>query len=108
MRTAKAIIIFFIALIAFVRFAPQDGRNPQHITRTALAISLTEGRLDIDRFAPLTVDKAMVGDHYYADKPPGLSLLALPAVAAARPSRVGPCVSPAPPSHRRSRPASLA
>lgn len=84
MRTVKALIIFFIALVAFVRYAPEDGRNPQHITRTALAISITDGRLDIDRFARLTVDKAEHDGHFYADKPPGLSLLAVPAVALAR------------------------
>jgi hypothetical protein len=84
MRTIKALIIFFVALVAFIRYAPEDGRNPQHITRTALAISITEGRLDIDRFAPLTVDKAEHDGHFYADKPPGLSLLAVPAVALAR------------------------
>lgn len=83
-RTIKAVIIFFIALVAFIRYAPEDGRNPQHITRTALTISLTEGRLDIDRFARLTVDKAEHDGHFYADKPPGLSLMAVPAVALAR------------------------
>ncbi len=84
MRTVKALIIFFIALVAFIRYAPEDGRNPQHITRTALAISITDGRLDIDRFARLTVDKAEHAGHFYADKPPGLSLLAVPAVAVSR------------------------
>lgn len=84
MRIVKALIIFFIALVAFIRYAPEDGRNPQHITRTALAISVTDGRLDIDRFARLTVDKAEHDGHFYADKTPGLSLLAVPAVALAR------------------------
>jgi hypothetical protein len=84
MRIVKALIIFFIALVAFVRYAPEDGRNPQHITRTALAVAMTDGRLDIDRFAPLTVDKAEHDGRFYADKPPGLSLLAVPAVALAR------------------------
>lgn len=70
MRAAKAIIIFFIALISFVRFAPQDERNPQHITRMGLAYSLSEGRLDIDRFAPLTVDKAEYEGHFYSDRRP--------------------------------------
>ena len=84
MRIVKALIIFFIALVAFVRYAPEDGRNPQHITRTALSVAMTDGRLDIDRFAPLTVDKAEHDGRFYADKPPGLSLLAVPAVALAR------------------------
>jgi hypothetical protein len=39
------------------------------------------GRLDIDRFASNTVDKAFVDGHYYADKVPGLSFLAIPVVA---------------------------
>lgn len=51
------------------------------MTRLGLTISMVgSGRLDIDRFAEWTVDKALFQGHYYADKPPGLSILAIPAV----------------------------
>ena len=84
MHLVKAVIIFFIALVAFARFAPQTNGNPQHVTRVALAIEMIEGRLEIDRFAQWTIDKAHDGEHYYSDKPPGLSLLAVPGIAATR------------------------
>jgi hypothetical protein len=44
---------------------------------------LSQVRLDIDRWADRTIDKALFEGHYYADKLPGLSLLAVPVVAAA-------------------------
>jgi hypothetical protein len=48
-----------------------------------LTVSIVEsGRLDIDRFAERTIDKARWNGHYYADKTPGLSFLAVPVVAA--------------------------
>lgn len=84
MRFVKAAIIFVLAFVAFARLSPQDPFNPQHVTRIALALSLSEGRADIDRLADYTVDKAFFDGHYYADKQPGVSLLAVPAVIATR------------------------
>jgi hypothetical protein len=53
------------------------------MTRLALTLAIVEeGRLDIDRYAERTIDKAEFEGHFYADKPPGLSFLAIPAVAA--------------------------
>ena len=40
-------------------------------------------RLQIDAYQLHTGDKAIWRDHYYSDKPPGTSLMVLPAVAAA-------------------------
>lgn len=84
MRFVKAAIIFVLALVAFARLSPQDPFNPQHVTRIALALSLSEGRVDIDRLADYTIDKAFFDGHYYADKQPGVSLLAMPVVIASR------------------------
>jgi len=84
MRIVKAAIIFVLAFLAFARLAPQDPYNPQHITRVALALSLSEGRVDIDSFAAQTVDKAFFDGHYYADKQPGISFLAVPVVVGTR------------------------
>jgi hypothetical protein len=78
-----ALSIFALAFAAF-SLAPHSGSNTQVVTRLGLTLSLVEsGRFDIDRFAEGTIDKARVGGHYYADKAPGLSFLAIPAVAVA-------------------------
>jgi len=55
--------------------------NANNATRLFAAVSLVEdGDATIDEFAPLTIDKAMFGGHVYLDKPPGMTLMALPAV----------------------------
>lgn len=87
MRFVKAAIIFVLAFVAFARLSPQDPFNPQHVTRIALALSLSEGRVDIDRLADYTIDEAFFDGHYYADKQPGVSLLAVPVVIATRMAR---------------------
>ena len=78
-----AACVFLLAFAALAWLSPQQPENAQVVTRLGLAISLVEsGRLDIDRFANHTVDKALFESHYYADKAPGLSFLAVPVVAA--------------------------
>ena len=84
MHFFRPVAIFLLTLLAYVSFAPQNPQNAQNVTRTALAVSLSEGRVDIDRHARFTVDKAFFEGHYYADKPPGLSLLAVPAIIVTR------------------------
>src|SRR5262245_5953693 len=90
------ISIFLLAFVAYAWLAPpldcgvacpkaqRQGFNPQVVTRLGLTLSIVgSGRLDIDRFADYTRDKASFKGHYYADKVPGLSFLAIPAIAAA-------------------------
>ena len=78
-----ALGIFLLSFAAFSWLAPQGPGDPQVVTRLGLTLSIVEsGRLDIDRFADRTIDKAVVKGHYYADKVPGLSFLAIPVVAA--------------------------
>ena len=81
---ATAIEIFLLAFVAFAWLAPQAPViNAPVVTRLGLTLSIVEsGRLDIDRFADRTIDKAVLKGHYYADKVPGLSFLAIPVVAA--------------------------
>ncbi|MDR6114816.1 MULTISPECIES: hypothetical protein [unclassified Sphingomonas] len=56
--------------------------NPNNATRLFAAIRMVEnGTASIDPFAPLTIDKAQFGNHAYLDKAPGMTLMALPAVA---------------------------
>ncbi|WP_375391420.1 glycosyltransferase family 39 protein [uncultured Sphingomonas sp.] len=58
--------------------------NPNTAVRLFAAIRIVEdGTATIDPFAPLTIDKAVFGDHAYLDKAPGMTLTALPAVALA-------------------------
>lgn len=58
--------------------------NPNTATRMFAAVALVEtGDAAIDAFADLTIDKAQFGTHVYLDKAPGMTLMALPAVALA-------------------------
>jgi len=65
--------------------------NPNNATRMFAALSIVEdGDATIDEWDALTIDKAHFGTHLYLDKAPGMTLMALPAVAAlavARPER---------------------
>ena len=55
--------------------------NANTATRLFAAVSLAEdGDATIDEFAPLTIDKASFAGHVYLDKPPGMTLMAVPAV----------------------------
>jgi hypothetical protein len=55
--------------------------NPNNATRLFAAISLVEQRdATIDEFAPQTIDKAQFDGHFYLDKAPGMTLMAVPAV----------------------------
>jgi hypothetical protein len=69
--------------------------NPNNSTRMFAAITLVE-RDDarIDEFRDLTIDKAEFGGHVYLDKAPGMTLLALPAVAVAERVSTRPPIPP--------------
>lgn len=80
--------------------------NANNATRLFAAVSLAEdGDATIDEFAYLTIDKASFAGHAYLDKPPGMTLMAVPAVWIAdavtgeRASRFGP--APAGPDFER-------
>ena len=79
-------IAFVLGLLVWFScawFGSWEG-NPNHATRLFAAISLVEdGDATIDEFAPLTIDKAQFDGHFYLDKAPGMTLMALPAVALA-------------------------
>lgn len=82
--TRTAISIFLLVLAAVAVIAPQDPSNAQQVARLALTLSIVEEQgFAIDRYADRTVDKAVVGEHYFAAQLPGLSLLAVPVVAIA-------------------------
>lgn len=84
MRLFNSVILFALCLLAYFTYFQRDVNNTQQVTRMALAIAFSEGRLDLAPFENNTVDKAVHDGRTYADKPPGLSLLATPAVLALR------------------------
>ena len=58
--------------------------NPNSAVRLFAAIGIAErGNASINRFEHLTIDKARFGPDFFLDKPPGMTLMAVPFVAAA-------------------------
>lgn len=56
--------------------------NPNSATRLLAATAIVEtGDARIDSFADMTIDKALFDGHFYMDKAPGMTLIALPWVA---------------------------
>jgi hypothetical protein len=79
----RALLIGVIAFISYAYFYQGGGWNQN--SRFDLVRAILEGRtLRIDAYRDNTGDRAIVGGHYYSDKAPGLALLAVPIVAAAR------------------------
>ncbi|RZM11704.1 MAG: hypothetical protein EOP68_03055, partial [Sphingomonas sp.] len=75
-------LLFFLVWLSVAWFGSWE-LNPNNAVRMFAAVSLVEdGDATIDQFAPLTIDKATFGGHAYLDKAPGMTLMALPAVAA--------------------------
>lgn len=81
---ARALLIAAALFISYGYFYQGQGWNQN--SHFDLARALVEQRsVSIDRYQRGTGDKAFYQGHYYSDKAPGLSLLAVPAVAAAAP-----------------------
>ena len=77
------LLLFVLVWLSAGWFGSWEG-NPNNATRLFAAIELVErGDARIDCWAPLTIDKAVFDGHVYLDKAPGMTLLALPAVALA-------------------------
>ncbi|WP_230482595.1 hypothetical protein [Sphingomonas sp. Leaf21] len=75
------IVLFLLAWFSASWFGSWEF-NPNNATRLFAAIRMVEdGTATIDPMAPLTIDKAQFGEHAYLDKAPGMTLMALPAVA---------------------------
>jgi hypothetical protein len=84
---AVAAMLFVLVWLSCVWFGSY-AFNPNSATRLFAAIALVEqGDARIDRYQSLTIDKAQFGEgsarHYYMDKAPGMTLMAVPAVWAA-------------------------
>jgi hypothetical protein len=81
---ARGLIVAGVLFLSFAFFYQAGGWNQN--SRFNLVRSIVEqGSLQVDDYRYNTGDLAFVDGHYYSDKAPGLSFLAVPAVAAARP-----------------------
>jgi hypothetical protein len=82
--SAHALLIASVLFISYAWFFQGTGWNQN--SHFALARALVEQRtVSIDHYQRDTGDKAYYQGHYYSDKAPGLSLAAVPALAAAIP-----------------------
>ena len=80
---AVAIGLFLLVWLSVVWFGSNEF-NPNSSTRLFAAISLVENHdASIDEFQTLTIDKAVFDHRTYTDKTPGMTLMAMPAVALA-------------------------
>ena len=80
MRGVRA-VLFALVWFSCTWFGSWEW-NANTATRLFAAVSLVEQHdATIDEFAGLTIDKAAFGGHAYLDKAPGMTLMALPAVA---------------------------
>jgi hypothetical protein len=76
---------FLLFLVAVSTLGVINPPNVQDITRLSLSLSLVErGSVNIDPYHRLTTDRAFYSGHWYSEKAPGLSLLAIPTVEALR------------------------
>lgn len=73
--------LFLIMLLTFAIFSHWVGYNENSRVNLTGAI-LEDGEISIQKYHNNTVDKALINDRYYSDKPPGSSLAAIPAYAA--------------------------
>lgn len=80
--SAKAYLLLFAFLFfPYVYFNHSDGWN-QGARFAQLHAVVMQGTLQIDKYHEPIGDKAFIGGHYYSEKAPAMSLLALPAFAA--------------------------
>ncbi len=77
--------LLLLALVAVAVLSPMAGVSDQDGSRICLSKALFAGRLSNDACFLQTLDRASYGGHFYSDKAPGLSVLAMPAVAVLRP-----------------------
>ncbi len=83
-RSAPSVLLFAVLFFSFAYFHQGGFSNQNSRADLTFAIAF-EGRPEIDSFHENTIDKARLGDHYYSEKSPVASYLALPAALVARP-----------------------
>ena len=81
---ARSITMAILLVVSYAYFYQAGGWNQN--SRFAMVRAIVEhGTLSIDAYHEATGDKARVGQHYYSDKAPGLSLTAVPVYLSVRP-----------------------
>jgi hypothetical protein len=77
--------LLLLALVAGVALAPVQLASAQDTSRLCLTQALTHGNVEVESSCIQdNVDRALRAGRLYSDKAPGMSVLALPAVAAVR------------------------
>jgi hypothetical protein len=71
-----------LILVAVLALSPVNVVSSQDVSRLCLSRALLHDRVAIGSCAGASIDRARYGGRTYSDKAPGLSLLAVPAVAA--------------------------
>ena len=81
-RDARTYLLLFVLLfLPYSYFNHSDGWN-QGSRLAALRAVAIKGKVSIDDYHGLTGDKAFVNGHYYSEKAPAMTVLALPAFGA--------------------------
>lgn len=82
-RRSTAAVLFLLVWLSCAWFGSWE-RNPNHAVRLYAAMAVVEeGTATIDRYEALTIDKAKFGAHFYSDKAPGMTIMALAPVVLA-------------------------
>jgi hypothetical protein len=76
--------MLLLGLVMVLALSPVNVVSSQDVSRLCLSRAVLHGRVAIGNCAGDSIDRARYGGRTYSDKAPGLSLLALPAVAALR------------------------
>jgi len=76
--------LLLLTLVAVAALSSVYVNSTQDLSHFCLSRAIVAGQLKIDECAGGTVDRSVYGGHYYSNKAPGLSLLAVPAVEAVR------------------------
>lgn len=77
-----SVLLFLLFGTSFALFN-QESYSANVVCRAALIANIVQhGRVDINDYESLTLDKAFYNGSYYCDKAPGMSLLAAPAALA--------------------------
>lgn len=74
---SKIFLTFFLIYFLFIHWAGWYENSIFALTRAIV----DEGRFEIDSYANQTSDRAYFNNHYYSDKAPGTSLIAVPTYA---------------------------
>ena len=85
-RRFRVEILLFLILLACYAYFPPRWADWNQNSRLNLTLAIVDDRsFQIDRFVANTGDYAKYNGHYYSDKAPGTSFLAVPVYAVVRP-----------------------